>query len=128
MEVMLNGIRNFLEIINENWTTIMVIIGLAVGICKKAKSYMNKSDEEKLNIAKKQIHEIALQLVTEAENDYDRWDKAGSIKRSQVVEKLYKNYPILSKIADQKELLDWIDCELDNALIELKEVINANQK
>ena len=106
----------------------MVIIGLAVGICKKAKSYMNKSDEEKLNIAKKQIHEIALQLVTEAENDYDRWDKAGSIKRSQVVEKLYKNYPILSKIADQKELLDWIDCELDNALIELKEVINANQK
>ena len=128
MEVMLNGIRNFLEIINENWTTIMVIIGLAVGICKKAKSYMNKSDEEKLNIAKKQIHEIALQLVTEAENDHDRWDKAGSIKRSKVVEKLYKNYPILSKFADQKELLDWIDSELDNALIELKEVINANQK
>lgn len=128
MEVMLNGIRNFLEIINENWTTIMVIIGLAVGICKKAKSYMNKSDEEKLNIAKKQIHEIALQLVTEAENDYDRWDKAGSIKRSKVVENLYKNYPILSKFADQKELLNWIDSELDNALIELKEVINANQK
>ena len=128
MEIMLNGIRNFLEIINENWTTIMVIIGLAVGICKKAKSYMNKSDEEKLNIAKKQIHEIALQLVTEAENDYDRWDKAGSIKRSQVVEKLYKNYPILSKFADKKELLDWIDSELDNALIELKKVIDENQK
>lgn len=128
MEVMLNGIRNFLEIINENWTTIMVIIGLAVGICKKAKSYMNKSDEEKLNIAKKQIHEIALQLVTEAENDYDRWDKAGSIKRSQVVEKLYKNYPILSKFSGQKELLDWIDSELDNALIELKKVIDENQK
>ena len=128
MEVMLNGIRNFLEIINENWTTIMVIIGLAVGICKKAKSYMNKSDEEKLNIAKKQIHEIALQLVTEAENDYDRWDKTGSIKRSKVVEKLYKNYPILSKFADQKELLDWIDSELDNALIELKKVIDENQK
>lgn len=128
MEVMLNGIRNFLEIINENWTTIMVIIGLAVGICKKAKSYMNKSDEEKLNITKKQIHEIALQLVTEAENDYDRWDKAGSIKRSQVVEKLYKNYPILSKFAGQQELLNWIDSELDNALVELKKVIDENKK
>lgn len=128
MEIMLNGIKNFLEIINENWTTIMVIIGLTVGICKKIKTYINKSDEEKLNIAKRQIHEIALQLVTEAENDYDRWDKAGSIKRSQVVEKLYKNYPILSKFAEQDELLSWIDDELDNALVELKEVINANKK
>lgn len=128
MEIMLNGIRNFLEIVNENWTTIMVIIGLVVGICKKIETYMNKSDEEKLNIAKRQIHEIALQLVTEAENDYDRWDKAGSIKRSKVIEKLYQNYPILSKFADQQELLGWIDNELDNALIELKEVINANQK
>lgn len=128
MEIMLNGIRNFLEIVNENWTTIMVIIGLVVGICKKIETYMNKSDEEKLNIAKRQIHEIALQLVTEAENDYDRWDKAGSIKRSKVIEKLYQNYPILSKFAKQDELLNWIDSELDNALIELKEVINANQK
>lgn len=128
MEIMLNGIRNFLEIVNENWTTIMVIIGLVVGICKKIETYMNKSDEEKLNIAKRQIHEIALQLVTEAENDYDRWDKAGSIKRSKVIEKLYQNYPILSKFAKQDELLNWIDSELDNALIELKEVINANQQ
>ena len=26
----LQGIQNFLEIINENWTTIIVIIGLAI--------------------------------------------------------------------------------------------------
>ena len=46
------GIQNFLQIINDNWTTIIVIIGLIVAIVKKAKDYLSKSDEEKIEIAK----------------------------------------------------------------------------
>ena len=34
------GIQNFLQIINDNWTTIIVIIGLIVAIVKKAKDYL----------------------------------------------------------------------------------------
>ena len=32
---MLDGLKHFLSIINENWTTIRVIIGLILGIWKK---------------------------------------------------------------------------------------------
>jgi hypothetical protein len=41
----LNGIQKFLELINDNWTAIMVILGLAAAIAKKAKNYLAKSDE-----------------------------------------------------------------------------------
>ena len=46
----LDGIKNFLELVNENWTTIVVIIGLVIAITKKAITYFGKSDEEDLNI------------------------------------------------------------------------------
>ena len=54
---MLNGIQNFLQLVNANWTTILVILGLCVGIVQKIQDYWAKSDEEKIEIAKAQIKE-----------------------------------------------------------------------
>ena len=62
----LDGIKNFLELVNENWTTIVVIIGLVIAITKKAITYFGKSDEEKIAIAKKQIQETMLKLISDA--------------------------------------------------------------
>ena len=76
----LNGIQNFLQFINDHWTNIIVIIGLVIAIIKKAKDYFSKSDEEKIAIAKKQIEEIMLRFVTDAECDYREWVSAGEIK------------------------------------------------
>ena len=45
---MLHGIQNFLQLINDNWTTIIVIIGLLIGLFKKIQGYLSKSDEEKI--------------------------------------------------------------------------------
>ena len=123
---MLKGLQNFLEYINSNWTTILVIIGLAIGIWKKIESYLKKSDDEKIAIAKQQISQAVLRLISEAERDYDTWREAGQIKRSKVIQEIYKEYPILSKIADQEELIRWIDSEIDNALKELRKVIKEN--
>ena len=102
----LTGIQNFLEIVNNNWTTIIVIIGLIIAISKKAKNYFSKSDEEKIAIAKKQIQETMLRMITEAEISYEEWNKAGSIKRSQVIEEIFTNYPVLSKVVNQEELIE----------------------
>lgn len=123
----LTGIQNFLGIVNENWTTIMVIIGLVITVSKKAKDYFSKSDEEKIAIAKKQIQEAMLRMITEAEISYEEWNKAGSIKRSQVIEEIFANYPVLSKVVNQDELIEWIDSEIDNALVTLREVIKENK-
>ena len=124
----LNGIKNFLSLINDNWTTILVIIGLALALWKKIESYSKLSTDKKIKIAKKQISENILKLITQAEKDYAEWEKAGSIKRSEVISEIYKEYPILAKVVNQEELVKWIDEQIDNALPTLRDIIKQNEK
>lgn len=123
----LNGLQNFLMLINNNWTTIMVIIGLAIAITKKAIDFFSKTDEEKIEIAKAQIKETILKMVSDAEVDYEEWNKAGSIKRSQVIAQIYADYPILSKVIDQKALVEWIDTTIDESLETLRDIVDNNK-
>lgn len=124
----LNGIKNFLSLINDNWTTILVIIGLALALWKKFESYSKLSTDKKIEIAKKQISENILKLITQAEKDYAELEKAGSIKRSEVISEIYKEYPILAKVVNQEELVKWIDEQIDNALPTLRDIIKQNEK
>lgn len=124
----LNGIKNFLSLINDNWTTILVIIGLVLALWKKIESYSKLSTDKKIEIAKKQISENILKLITQAEKDYAEWEKAGSIKRSEVISEIYKEYPILAKVVNQEELVKWIDEQIDNALPTLRDIIKQNEK
>ena len=124
----LNGIKNFLSLINDNWTTILVIIGLALALWKKIESYSKLSTDKKIEIAKKQISENILKLITQAEKDYVEWEKAGSIKRSEVINEIYKEYPILAKVINQEELVRWIDEQIDNALPTLRNIIKQYEK
>lgn len=124
----LHGIQNFLQFVNDNWTSIIVIIGLAIAIAKKAKLFFSKSDEEKISIAKKQIQETMLKLITEAEVDYREWIEAGSIKRSQVIERIFNMYPILSKVTNQEDLIEWIDDVIDESLEIMREIFAKNNE
>lgn len=123
----LTGLENFLKLINDNWTTICVIIGLAVGVYQKIKVMMAKSDEEKIAIAKQQISEIILHMVGKAEADYAEWNKAGSIKRSEVIAKIYAQYPILGKVVDQEALIHSLDEEIDMALKNLHNIMDETK-
>lgn len=123
----LNGLQNFLMFINNNWTTIMVLIGLAIALCTKIADFVNKTDEEKVEIAKAQIKETILKMVTEAELDYEEWNKAGSIKRAQVISQIYADYPILSKVIDQEDLIKWIDETIDESLTTLRDIVSKNE-
>lgn len=123
----LNGLQNFLQFINDNWTSIIVIIGLILTIFRKIKNYSSKSTGEKVDIVKKQITETMLKMITDAEMDYEYWNKAGSIKRSQVIEKIFKDYPILSKVTNQEEIIQFISNAIDNSLKELRKTIEKNE-
>jgi hypothetical protein len=125
---MLNGIQNFLQFINENWTTIIIIISLVIAIVQKAKSYFSKSNREKVEVAKQQIQQIVLKLITDAEVDYESWNKAGSIKRSQVIKQIFTDYPILAKVTDQQTVIEWIDKTINDALKELHKIVAENQE
>lgn len=127
---MLTGIQNFLQFINDNWTAIVIIIALGVSIAIKVKNLFVKDKDGQIEIAKAQIKQIVLKLITDAEVDYNDWQKAGSIKRSQVIQKIYTDYPILAKVTDQDMLIAWIDNEINDSLKELRKIVaeNATEK
>jgi hypothetical protein len=97
----MNGINNFLRFLNDNWTSIVVCVGLLVGLYRKIKTFILKTDTEKIEIAKTQVSQTILKLITNAELDFEDWNSAGAIKRSQVISEIYNRYPILSKVLEQ---------------------------
>ena len=51
-----------------------------------------------------------------------------SIKRAQVIDELFANYPILSKVTNQEDLIKWIDDVIDESLITLREIVENNKQ
>lgn len=125
---MLDGIKNFLQFVNDNWTTIIIIISLGIALYQKIKNYVSKSNDEKIAVAKQQVREVILKLISDAEVDYNEWIKAGSIKRAQVIQKIFEDYPVLAKVTDQTSLIEWIDETIDNALKTLREIVAMNKE
>lgn len=123
----MEGLQKFLQILNDNWTSILVCAGLIVCIIKKTHDYMSKSQEEKIELAKKQIQTTILKMISDAEVDWQEWSKAGSIKRSQVIKQIYEEYPILTKVVDQDALIKYIDEQIDGALDTLREIVKTNE-
>jgi len=126
MEVVLNGVYNFLNFIDSHWTMICAIFVLAVAITKKLMNFLSRSKNEQVSIAKTQIKEIMLMLVTRAEMSYSEWIKAGQIKRSEVIDEIFAMYPILSKVSDQEEIIAFIDQAIDDALKTMREIFEEN--
>ena len=126
--VILDGITKFLTFVNDNWVYITTVIGLAIAVGNKVRDYLNKSNEEKIEIAKAQINEVMLMLVTEAECDYNAWVSAGAVKRAQVVDQVFAMYPILSKVTNQEEIIAWIDSCIDEALKTMRKIFEENKE
>lgn len=127
MTIVLDGVYNFLTFVNNNWMMIAAIIVLIVAIFKKFKAFFSKSQEEQIEIAKAQISEVMLKLVTKAEQDWLEWQKAGGIKRSQVIDQIFAMYPILSQVSNQEEIIAWIDDAIDTALEEMRVIFEQNK-
>jgi hypothetical protein len=123
----LTGIQNFLSFINENWTMIASIITLGIIVFRKIKKYFGLSVDERVEIAKAQIKEIMLMLVTRAEVSYSEWVKSGEIKRAEVIDEVFTMYPILSKVSNQEEIIAWIDGAIDDALKTMRKILEENK-
>lgn len=123
----LDGVKNFLQFVNDNWTSIVVIIGLCITLIQRVNKFITKSDKEKMEIAKAQVREVVLKMTADAEKDYEQWNKTGSIKRSQVIKQIFEKYPILSKAVDQNEVISWIDEMIDESIVTLKDIFNEQK-
>lgn len=123
MSNILTGIKNFLQLIYENWFLIIAILSLCYGIYKKISIFFDKSTEERIAIAKIQIQQGILKMISDSEKSYETWVKAGEIKRSQVIKQIYSEYPILEKVQNQDELIEWMDEQIKDALKTLRKVV-----
>ncbi len=122
----MKSLVNFLQWLNDNWSAIIVVIGLIVALVMKIKSYLKLSNQEKIEIAYHAIKQRILTYVSDAEKEYEKYKKAGSIKRAEVIDKIYKEYPILNKVADQATVTAKLDELIDDALVDLRAVIEKN--
>lgn len=123
---MLNGVKNFLQLVNDNWTTIVVIIGLGIGVYRKVKNYLALSNDAKIELAWKSISETMLSMVSDAESNYLAWKEAGAIKRAEVINRIFTEYPILELVTDREEVLNRIDDMIDEALKEMRVIFEKN--
>lgn len=112
---------------------------MVLAIVKKTVEFFNKSKEEReaiaqaeiekqVEIAKAQINEVMLRLVTEAEKDYLQWMSAGDIKRSQVINEVFEMYPVLSQVTNQEEIIKFIDDAIKEALKKMRKIFEQNQQ
>lgn len=124
---MIDGIKNFLMFLNDNWTSIAVILGLIAGLYQKVRTYLKQSDAQKIEAAKAQIRAAMLKLISDAEVDYESWNQAGSVKRSQVIQRIFQDYPILSRAVDQEDVIAWIDEQINASLKELRKIVAKNK-
>ena len=129
----MESLKNLLQWVYDNFAVVICCAGLMVGIYHKAKKYFMATEEEKkkqfdeaVAITKEKIREIMLKMVSESEDKYKDWVKAGSLKRAEVIAKFYTDYPILSQVVDQEGLIAYIDKTIDEALVTLREILKEN--
>lgn len=121
----IDGINNFLRFINDNWTSIVVFVGLFLAVATKVRNYLNLSKEEKINEALKIIKKELLQLMSNAEITWSDYAKSGEIKKSEVITKIYSEFPILKEYINQDELIEIISKMIDEEMVNLNKAING---
>ena len=141
----MEGIKNFLQLINDNWPTITTILILLFAIYTKAKNFYldwkAKTEEEKQKAieeakqiaiinAKNALADFILVLVSKAEIEWQAEDgKLGKVKRAQVIAEIYAKYPVLEEVKDKEALLEYIDTLIADALKtvrkEIRPALNA---
>ena len=125
----MNGIVNIIHTVDNYWTYILVALGLIIYAVRYIKNYMKMTDSEKLKeqerlvkIALEKVKVIMPNLTAIAEEEWNHLDKAGIIKRSEVINKIYEQYPILKEYYDQEWLVNQLDIIINEALKEIRDI------
>lgn len=123
------GIVNILDTVNNYWTYILIIVGIVIYMANYYKKYQAMTKEEQfderkrlVDLALSKVKEILPSLVALAEEDWNHLEKSGIIKRSQVVNNIYEQYPILKEYTNQVWLTKKIDEYIDAALKDIRNI------
>ena len=117
-------IITMLEFVNNNWGLFMILLALIFSIYVKVKGFIKLTPEQKIDIAKKAIKENILAYISDSEKTWLDYKKTGQVKRSEVISKIYNDYPILKEYINQEELIEFIDSLIDESLPEVNKIFN----
>lgn len=120
----MQSIANFLLWVNNNWTFIIICIGLGLGIYKKVKNYSKLTTEEKINRALVSVKSILLEKMATAEIDWSDYKKSGELKKSQVISDIYAQFPVLKEYIDQETLIKEITQMIDDSMGDMNKIVN----
>lgn len=140
----MKSITNLLQWLYDNWATVSVIIILILGLYGKIKkiyiTWQTLSEEERqkqLQIAEEKaiasarvaLSQYILSFVARSEYEWaDIGSGLGAIKRADVIREIFDKYPILENVADQQELINYIDNLINEALKTVRETVRKEVK
>lgn len=125
-----NNIFNFLNdggSVNNIISVIIIIVGILLGI-KYFSDFIDKfkdlSDEEKIKVILRIVKAEILKLMSDAEVEWSSFEKAGIIKKSQVIGKIYEKYPVLSSYINQEMIICELEKIIEDNMNNMNSVIN----
>ena len=105
----MKGIISLIALISDNWSTIVIAIAIILGVINRVRAFMKLSKNDKKEAALKIIKEEILKLMSDAEINWVDYKKSGQIKRSEVITKIYTQFPELASVVDQETVMNEID-------------------
>lgn len=119
----MTSLTNLLNFLEENWSHIIIFIAIAFTIYKRWQYFSKLSEKEKVDVAITIVSQIILEKLACAEDEWSKYKKTGTIKRSKVINEIYEQYPILKTYADQEYIINKIDDFIDEGLKNLEKTI-----
>ena len=125
----MQSIVKVLKWLYDNWSAVVIIIGLLTAVIVKLKAWSKLSADEKLQAANSekekaltQLKQLALSWVTVIEETWSGIEKSGYIQKSEFFERVYDKLPVLSQYSDEIE--QTVSDIIDGALIEMRDILS----
>ena len=123
----MNGINNFANLIQGQWTNIVVVIAIVAGLVRSIINYYTMNEEQRVQAALKVISEELMKMMVQAEIQWKDYKKSGELKRSQVIKDIYNQFPFLSRYMDQEKLVQTIYEMIDKQMDNMNELMKKNE-
>ena len=116
--------HDIISFLDSAWSIFIVLLGIFIFLYSKITNYIKLSKEQKVEAALKVVKAELLKLMSDAEIEWQEFNKSGEIKKSQVISEIYKKFPFLAEYISQDELIAKIGEMIEEQKAKMDEIIN----
>ena len=119
---------SFVKFMVENWSSVVVVICVFILIYFKVKSFLKLSKEDQKKAILSVVKKYILNLMADAELNWEDYKKAGKAKSAEVIDNIYKQFPELVTLADQEAVLATIQSFIEANMEELRKIMESKKE